>query len=169
MAKDFPSLVRLATAALATLLVAGCVVGDGSIPEPPYQPTCLAYPDMPERCAQPWQGQIVQSCSENGYKTSLHFDRPEVADSLRANLMVLGEHRFLDMKWGRTFRDTAFVCEGGACRNFVVEFRSYSPFPIRGGQGRFEFYEADSTYDGTSDLADWGVIKLDTTVLGACD
>ena len=180
MTKNLPGSVLLASIAFAILLVTGCVVGDGDVltDEPPHEQVCRAFPNQPERCRQPWRGQIIQSCDEGGYTTSLHYDRPEIVDSLRRNVVVLGNQTFFDIfrTWRDTFRDTGVVCDSGLCRNFVVAFRSHSSFPIRDGVGTLEFHEADSTYDdGTGEAADYlwraadqGEIQLDTTILKSC-
>lgn len=161
------------------LLFSACVVGDGDFNGPDPDPGCRAFPDAPERCGQPWEGRLVETCSDSAVTTSLRFDRPDVPDSLRANAMVLGEERIFDMHWGAPIGAVIPVCDGSLCREFLVEFRSHSALPVFEGAGSLTFWEYDAVHDamtGTADTAnatadmlidaaDGGTIRLDAARL----
>lgn len=155
---------RLAVGALAALLMAGCVVGDGDLSHGDPPAPCTSYPEDSGRCGKPWSGHILQACGEDGeVSTSLHFDRPDVPDSLRVNVMKLGA-LMVDTIWIMDkFHDTAIVCDQGMCREFSIQLRMHEyDHPLSGGRGQFEFR------DSSGRVGDRGMLRLESIAKAEC-
>ena len=132
----------LTAGALAAVLVTGCVVGDGDVltVDPPFP--CRLYPDDPQKCWALWTGHIIQSCGEGNLRpTTLYFDRPDVADSLRVNVINVGSLPVISPHF--LVIDTGTVCDAGVCRNLVTEIRVYDSFPGHRVTGYLDFWEPE--------------------------
>lgn len=159
---------RLLSAIFATVLTAGCIVGDGDAlylyPEDPPGNACTSHPDDPMGCGKPWNGHIVQTCGlGDSVLTRLYFDRPDVPDSARMNVMELGALRIDTLKRDKTFRDTLIVCDQGACRELTgwLSVPGYVFF-LPKKTGRL------SLWDPTGTSADWGDVRFDDVRKESC-
>lgn len=162
--------VAFVTVALAAVL-AGCVVGDGDVltVEPPLTP-CALYPDDIAKCWLPWSGHIVQTCVEgDSVITRLHFDRPSIPDSLRANILEMGDPHLFLLHEKNPYIDTIMVCDGGGCRELVTEFSVYDVNPQRNGTGTLRFWEPENYADSLmSEPADGSGIAIDSVWRESC-
>jgi hypothetical protein len=106
----------------------------------------------------------VQTCGEAGEVTTrLYFDRPEVPESARVNVMEMGALLIDTLRYRDRFHDTTTVCDRELCRELAVELWALSyNFPSRKGFGRFEFR------DSADLVADWGAIDFDDVRKESC-
>lgn len=162
-------LMALATGVFAAFFVAGCVVGDGALGGDPPLP-CRLYPDDPQKCWRMWRGHIVQSCGEGDSRpTRLYFDRQGVSDSLRVNVISMGDVPIIPPSPRTLLIDTGTVCDGGMCRNLIAELTVYNFFPGHHVTGTLYFWEPEMYGDSLMNSpADGGNLVVDSVWRESC-
>lgn len=151
-----------AAGAAALITLASCVVGNGEGLDPDPTLPCRAYPDDAGKCGQPWRGRIIQTCVEGGDTTTvLHYDRPDVPDSLQANVFETGYVNLYSLRGdGQAVDTSTVVCDLGNCRSFVTKLLLFRTFPgSSDGSGSLGFWEPEA-WGSTANPADGGPLII---------
>ena len=143
------------------MLVVGCIIRDD---DGDRLALCSSYPDDVEKCWQPWDGHLVQTCVDSGtVATRLYFDRPEVPDSARINVMELGNVPIGGLGVLGPHYDTMVVCDRGMCRHLSVTMTVHKWVPPNNlGPPFLEFR------DSADMRADRGPVRIDSLREDSC-